>query len=382
MPSCAEDTPRSSDRTRARDGDAAGFLLLLVVLSGFGLWLVAFANMHLAPMLRHKPTLEHVAQTLAEGRNFATFDLNIDIRNLRNEHIQRLPETPDLAVLGASHWQEGHADLVPGLNFYNAHVHRDYFEDMLAVAEMMVRHDRLPPRMIITIRDNLFTPIDRRTDFLWVPGLPFYRSMADRLGIAAYSYRQTLPFEYTSERFSLSLLAENLERWLGAPELPHLTDRREHETLDVLLPDGSINWSAAHQAAFTRSRALRLANEFAHQRRDDPPVIDAYGVEAINRLIRFLRDRGVEVTLAHPPFNPVFYDAITGTAYADGLQAVEQLTQAIADEYGLRIIGSFDPREVGCDASMYIDAEHAGPACLGRIFDQFLTSPNPVAGRS
>ena len=40
-------------------------------------------------------------------------------------------------MLGASHWQEAHADLLPGRRFYNAHVHRDYYEDLLAVAEML-----------------------------------------------------------------------------------------------------------------------------------------------------------------------------------------------------------------------------------------------------
>jgi hypothetical protein len=53
------------------------------------------------------------------------------------------------------------------------------------------------------------------------------------------------------------------------------------------------------------------------------------------------------------------------------LAKVEQLTRDLAAKHGLKIIGSFNPHEVGCDASMYIDAEHSSPECLQKIFDQF-----------
>src|ERR687898_510949 len=50
---------------------------------------------------------------------FAALDLNLDTRGLRSQHLARLRVAPEVAVLGASHWQEAHADLLPGRRFYN-----------------------------------------------------------------------------------------------------------------------------------------------------------------------------------------------------------------------------------------------------------------------
>ena len=137
------------------------------------------------------------------------------------------------------------------------------------------------------------------------------------------------------------------------------------------MPDGSIMWSRVHQALFTQKRAKQEALAFAMLRRDDPPNVDQKGVDAMDSLLKFLVHRGVKVFLAHPPFNPVFFDAVRGTRYMDGLEKVKKLTREFAQKYELQIIGNFDPYKVGCSADMYIDAEHSNPECLGLILNQY-----------
>ena len=160
------------------------YLLATAVLAALLMGGLAAANYRLAPLSYSAAALARVAETLAGGSNYAVFDLNLDMRELRRQHIARLDATPEVVVLGASHWQEAHAELLPGRRFYNAHVHRDYYEDLLAVVEMLLRHDRLPPTLIMSIRDMTFQPVDRRTDTLWLTALPDYDAMATRLGIA------------------------------------------------------------------------------------------------------------------------------------------------------------------------------------------------------
>jgi hypothetical protein len=299
------------------------------------------------------------------------FDLNLNVRRLRDEAIARLASTPDVVILGASHWQEAHSDLLPYKRLYNAHVHRDYWEDMLGMVDIFARNGRLPKQMIIAVRDIMFTPIADRGDFLWEPGIPNYRAMADRLGVEKESVWQSLPYHRMRERLSLAMLFNNVTRWYNAEERPHATNERHFKSLDTLLPDGSILWSADHLRIFTPERSRREALAFADGKRNKPPEVEARGVAAFNKLLSFLKSQGVEVTLVHPPFNPIFYDAVQGTPYAEGLKKIDQLTRDIAAEHGLKIIGSFNPHEVGCDAAMYIDAEHSNPTCLKKIFDQF-----------
>jgi hypothetical protein len=290
---------------------------------------------------------------------------------MRDLHVAELKTIPDVVIFGASHWQEANAGLVKSMKFYNSHVHRDYWEDMLGVAEIWVRHKKLPKRVIIAMRDNLFTPIAKRKDFLWEPGIPYYRAMAARLGLEPGDYWESLPYQRMRERLSLAMLYTNVKRWYNADERPHESAEVHFNALDTLLPDGSIVWSAQHLKIFTPERSKREAIAFAELRRNSPPMVEERGVEAFNKLLDFLKAQGVTVYLVHPPFNPIYYDRLQGSPYAEGLRNIEELTQTIARAHGLKVIGGFNPHKVGCDASMYIDAEHSNAKCLQHIFDEF-----------
>jgi hypothetical protein len=348
---------------------------VLVAVGVAGVWK---ANVSYAPEMYDGRGLAPIAEAFAAGQNYAVFDLNLNIRKLREEQVGRFSETPDVVVLGASHWQEAHSDLVRTKRMYNGHVHRDYWEDMLGQVEIYVRNNRLPKQMIIGIRDNLFTPVALRKDYLWEPGIPYYRAMAERLGIAKESFWTTFPIQRVKERLSLSMLFNNVTRWFNAKERPHTTSELHSDGLDTLLPDGSILWSSGHMAVFTPDRAKKEALDFAERRRNDPPKIDPAGVQAIHKLLGFLKENGTEVTLVHPPFNPLFYDHVKGGTYLAGLEKVRQITRELAAAHGLRIIGEFDPAKVGCTAGMYIDAEHSNPTCLQHIFKAFETPDAPL----
>lgn len=346
------------------------------VAATLGVSLLALAgiwqgNRAFAPEMYTTAGVTEIATALAANRNYAVFDLNINIRELRDQHIARLDYTPDVIVLGASHWQEAHAQLIPHKRMFNAHVHRDYYEDILGVTEILVRHNRLPKQMIIAIRDNQFAPIPARRDHLWLPGIPYYRLMAKRLDIKAHSELDTLPVKRWMELASLPMLHNNAVRWLRSTQKPNPTVASELATLDLLLPDGSIVWSQTHRASFTPERTAKVVAEFAAARAENPPQIELAGVQAVDKLLSFLTQRGVELFLAHPPFHPDFYNRMKGTKYIEGLAAVEQVTRDLALKHGARIIGSFDPSTLGCTGDMYIDAEHSNPDCLSRLFNQF-----------
>jgi hypothetical protein len=330
-----------------------------------------FANRAFAPEMYSRAGVIEIARAFASGRNHSVFDLNINIRELREEHIKRMVQTPDVVVLGASHWQEAHDWLIQHKRFYNAHVHRDYYEDMLGMVEMFVRHDRLPKQMIIAIRDNLFTPVSARTDHLWLPGVPYYRAMADRLGLKQHATWETIPWPRWRELTSVSMLYGNVTRRANAVFLPQRTYESDHPSLDILLPGGSIVWSHEHRQMFTRARTTELSDAFARQRVNDPPKIDPKGVAALEALFEYLKQQGVEVYLAHPPFNPEYYDQVMKGPYAEGLRRVEALTVGFAEKYGFSVIGSFDPSKLDCQKHMFIDAEHASSECLHRLFNQF-----------
>ena len=343
-------------------------LFLAVLLMGA----LAAANYCLAPLAYSASAVARVAETLVAGRNEAVFDLNLTSREWRRQQIARLAPRP-MIVLGASHWQEAHADLLPGRRFYNAHVHRDYYEDLLAVAEMLIRHDRLPGTMIISIRDLTFLPVDRA----------HRHALADRAaGLRRHGgaprHRARDPWLETRPG----------RRWLGLLSLPTMCRQRAPPAERGILPGPVAGPLAAdHGRAAGRrldplvgcapspssrpnGRDARSRARSPQRRGPDARRSTRRRCTAVDRLLGLLRARGVRLVLIHPPFNPDVLPAGRGSPYGAGLRRVEALTARLAAAHGATVVGSFDPAVAGCTEGMYIDAEHSSPACLARVLHQ------------
>jgi hypothetical protein len=356
---------------RVKTSGSKRYTLAFLLTTVLGMGAIWFGNQDFAPEMYGTGGMAPAAVAHANNQNYAVFDLNLNIRALREEQLKRMTKTPDVIILGASHWQEAHKDLVKGQDFFNAHIHRDYWEDPLGMVELLERYDRLPKTLIISIRDKQFTPVANRKDYLWEPGIPAYRVMSEKLGLDTESYLKTLPYNRMQAMLSLPMFFENFTRWHNAVERPGASDKQHFETLDVLLPDGSIVWSNKKMKLFTAARTLTESTAFADKSQNEPPLVDPQGIAAFDKLLTHLKDKGVNVYLVRPPFNPMFYDRMQGTPYADGLKHIDGIIQKFASDHHLPLFGSFNPHEIGCTSDMYIDAEHSNEKCLKKIFDQF-----------
>jgi hypothetical protein len=373
---------RSALRARREHLGCVHYLLAVAAVAVTLLIALAGANYALNPYLYSPGYKAEVAAAFERGSNFAVFDLNFDMRALRREHIARMQLTPEVVVLGGGHWQEAHAGLMPHARFYNAHVQRDYAEDILAVAELLVRHERLPRTMIIGIRDRTFSPPASRADWWWQSFLPEYRAMANRLGAEPVRWSETLSAGHLRGLVSFRLFRTYFQRWLTADVTPGPTRESTLNAMDLLLPDGSIRWSQQHQAMFTPEFAMADAAQAARQRKSEVLPVDGRAVEALDRLIGFLRGQGVRVVLAHSPLHPALLEQLAGTPYRESLARIIAATQTLADNHGLKVVGSFDANDVGCTAPMFIDREHANADCLRQVIDQATAQePGPVRRR-
>lgn len=357
------------------------YALAFAMATALGMGGICFGNQSYAPEMYGKGGMAPAAAAHAKNENYAVFDLNLNIRALREEQLKRMTKTPDVIILGASHWQEANKDLLKGRDFFNAHIHRDYWEDPLGMVELLLRYNRLPKKLIISIRDNQFKPVEKRTDFLWEPGIPAYRAMSERLGLPTESYVKTLPYDRARALLSLPMFFENFTRWYNASERPRASEKSHFENLDTLMPDGSILWSSRKMKLFTPERTLSESKAFADKRRNDPSLVDPQGVAAFNSLLTFLKKQGVSVYLVEPPFNPMFYDSLQGSPFAEGLVRIETLIQKIATDHNLPLFGGFNPHKIGCTADMFIDAEHSHPECLQKVFDQFVAIEKAEGGK-
>lgn len=334
---------------------------------------IIYGNQAYGPEMYATNGMVPAAEAHAQGKNYAVFDLNLNVRALREAQLKRMTKTPELIILGASQWQEGHKELLRGLDVFNAHIHRDYWEDFPGMVELLVRYDRLPKKLIVAIRDKQFTPVEARKDWLWEPGIPAYRAMTRRLGIETESYVKTAPYHRLQALISLPMLFENFTRWYNAPEHPGPTTDRQKQKMDMIMPDGSIVWSSYKKLnVFSAKRTASEVDALVTSSLSSPLLIDPKGVAAYESVFAYLKSQGVQVYLTNPPYNPDFYDRIVGTPFAEGVARIDALTHKFSNEFGFPVFGNFNPHKAGCTSDMYIDAEHSSPQCLQKVFDQFL----------
>lgn len=341
----------------------AGLALLGLLMLGA----LAVGNRLLAPWLHMPSYVEEIGITLHEGSNYAVFDLNVDIRGIRRAQFAAMESAPEVMLLGASHWQEAAAYLMTDHQMFNAHVHRDYYDDIVAAVGLMAKNDLWPQTVVISIRDQTFRSVPNRTDYLWLPWIPDYMEAESVLGIEPRPMLENFQPHDSWSLFSLPNFSSNADLWLSNVGVPGPTNAELLPDLDILMADGSIRWSQEHIDFFTQERARVEALEMARAVRDTIPEMDAHAIAAVDASLARLKAEGVEVILVHPPFNPIFYDRIADSSFEQGLTDITALTKQLADKHGFATAGSFSPYEMGCTSGMYIDAEHSGPPCLGRV---------------
>ena len=236
---------------------------------------LVYGNKTYGPEMYADGGLNAAADAHAKGLNYEVFDLNLNVRALRDAQLARMTKAPEVIIIGASHWQEADKGLLNGMDFYNAHIHRDYWEDLPGMVELLVRHDRLPKKLIVAIRDLQFTPAENRKDWLWEPGIPAYRAFTQRIGIDTESWWKTAPWHRLQALISLPMFFENFTRWQQALVRPGATSANRSETMDMLMPDGSILWSKYKlDHLFTPERRKNEVKNFADSVLNKPLVID------------------------------------------------------------------------------------------------------------
>ena len=138
----------------AKKSGSRRYAIAFLLATAVGIGTIWFANQSYAPEMYGSGGMAPAAEAHAKNQNYAVFDLNLNIRALREEQLRRMTKTPEVILLGASHWQEAHKGLLKGKDFFNAHIHRDYWEDPLGMVELLLRYNRLPKKLIISALQN------------------------------------------------------------------------------------------------------------------------------------------------------------------------------------------------------------------------------------
>ena len=356
--------------TKRLQGEIQWWKYLLLLCGGLATLFAAvgIANYNLNPLMYSSGSNKKVAKYLSQGLNYQVFDPNLDWRLLRREHLRQMPETPEVIVFGGSRWQEATSKLVKGKSFYNAVVHNDYFEDMAGFTQILVDAKRMPKTLILSVRYDTFTPIEKRSSDLWLTFLPEYQAMAKRLGLPTPSWLETFSSRYWTSLFSVEALKQQIDLRLNTSSRPGPIKESFSEEFDIMRSDGALTWSRKHEKKFTSESALKDAKKRAEKDKTKRLKVNPDSVAGLAKLLKFLNSQGTRVVLAQTPFHPAYYSSISNTPYGKDLQRIEAEAHRLAKEHGALAVGSFNPDKLGCPASTFIDYHHANQECLVKIF--------------
>jgi hypothetical protein len=340
-------------------------VVLIVALGVFAA--VGIINRQLNPLVYNPGRIQDVAAALADGRNYANYDTNINWRALRREQIRRMKAAPDVVVFGGSRWWEAHSDLVPYHSFFNAWVSNDQAEDVMALAYLLDRAGRLPKTLILSLRFVSFQPPEQREFAEWQEWAPEYRKMADQLGIAAHSYRTTFPMKRLAGMFYAPEAYSRARQVTTAPEAPGITTDLQRRNMEIIAADGSVYWSTVTEAKFTKQYVDRGVRSELERVGQSAPQIDPSLVSAMEKTIRFLQGKGVRVVVAQTPYHPDFYREIQKRPFGRSLDKLESIARDMNQRLGVIAVGGYDPGPLGCTADQFIDHIHSRPPCIGRV---------------
>lgn len=362
--------PQQSDppsATRPAVHISGWYVVVFVVLVAVIFAAVGVVNYRLSPLAYNPQTIRDVASTLTNGQNYANYDPNINWRALRREQIRQWTSTPDVILFGGSRWWEAHRDLLPGSTFANLWVSNDQAEDALALAYLLEEAGRLPKTLILSLRFISFQPPAEREATEWQEWAPEYRAMARRLGIMPHSYLTTAPVKQWSSMFYAPGAYDRIQQVRRVADRPGPTTSTQLPSLEVIGSDGSIYWSKASRARFTKKFVDTAVAKELKRIGNSAPKIDESLVADFEQVVRYLKAKGVRVVLAQTPYHPTFWNTVKTRPFGKVLLRLESIAQEMATRDGVLAIGSYDPQVIGCADADFIDQIHGNASCVSKV---------------
>ncbi|MFB9690298.1 hypothetical protein [Amycolatopsis plumensis] len=357
----------------------AVYLVVVAVLAAAAFAAVGIVNARTNPYVYDDDAIAQVAQGLADGKNLANYDANVDLRKLRKEQIQRMPAAPDVVIFGGSRWQEARSEIIPGGHrVYNAYVSNDQVEDMLALTNILDKAGKLPKTMLFSLRFVSVQGISQRTTYDWKGWESDYSEMAGRLGVSPASYLDRAPVQQWSGQYYFPDVFTRWQQLGAAKAAPTLTSESETQHLDVIAADGSLHWSQDSKAKFTRKFVDKAVDKEILTVGPTQPGIDRGEVELMGKLIDWLHGKGVKVIVAQSPYRPDYWQRIQSYPFAKTLHGLEDVATELQARHGAIAYNHYDPAGFpNCTLDNFVDHIHPTWKCLQ---DVFADLPDLVTG--
>ena len=181
---------------------------------------------------------------------------------------------------------------------------------------------------------------------------------SDRFNSAKLSNLLSLEYTIRSIKKAIFLAANGKESIKDAPSFDEEVGLED----SVLLPDGSIIYSAKKIYNSKVFPVPLIEPTYL----TEGTYYDLNALELYRRHIRSLINKGVTPVFLLTPYHPKVWANINSKNRLT-MEVVEPLIRKLANQLGIDVLGSFDPKIIGCKPNEFMDFQHATIDCIIRI---------------
>ncbi|MBE5869559.1 MAG: hypothetical protein E7293_11505 [Lachnospiraceae bacterium] len=300
-----------------------------------------------------RTTYLDVAEKMAEGYHVTGLsESRYNERYLALAAIHAMETVPECAVLGTSRSMTYQKEDFHVESLYNFSLSGGYLYDYYSIIGYLTDQGKLPKKVILEVGGPLF--YEEAID----PSYTYLQGGIDYLNAVIEGHKAKCQYPAVGRQYqkflSIDYFKYNLECLLKGERFQVTFTDEVENTQTTKLSDGS----------FITSKEIRdLSVDYVeHLTRDIISSKSLYKVEGyeelsdqrigeFEKLVTWLIDQGVEVSLFLPPYSDPIYSFMKDNQqdYA-GVFASEEYVVAFAKEYGLKLYGSYDP--AGCDLQL------------------------------
>ena len=336
---------------------------------------LVFVNVYQDPANLYHDDSASMADAILRGQEPYFYSANGDDRGVKHRLIQKMPKELDCVTIGPSLTLGISREMVGTDNYYNLSVSEASFSDIMAEFALLDINEIKVKKVILCVDsyffDNTHANVTKRPE--WVPYCEYMKSKLD--GGSPEIPSEDIPFFsqenvtrwgcYSSQALSLSYFQASCElvKSRGAFFQKTRCGIIDEDTKDFahFTTDGSWVYSAKYRES-TVDNVIDEANKFLCETEFE------YGSHVsedkfyyFDQLIKYLVEKDIEVEIFLCPFCPTLWDRLEidkEDSQCFILKEIENHTLEVAEQYGLKVIGDYNPYVCGVEDSDFWDSRH------------------------
>ncbi len=378
------------------------YLYSVLFLSSSFLLLVMLTNLLIDPRGLYGYSLDQFSNSsysdrlgdrLNSGSNAETInEFAYDARRFKYNKIffERRQEF-DCIVFGSSHVNQFSS--LPPLkaldyscnNILNLSFPGTSIEDYLASSYLLLQNKLPSQKLFFSVATSLFSA-NGAINMLWLKNFQWVLEMNSQL-----SNKITIQDPYASlgkNLFNAAYFQNSLTRLFSSVEdsyeiqNPKFIEGHDHT---VMLRDGSIIYSQQYVAKKARTPVLpmpeiifnssaSIGGESSKSAKMGLLHLDRNGLlysadlfETFRELLMMLRQGGYDINILLTPIHPTIYFDSPNAVFTKSLKQVEAKLISLSASEDIPLHGSYNPKDVGCNAEEYYDTTHIMYSCISKI---------------